>query len=55
MICGHFFPTIWTELTQPTETWRENAKKAHLNVEPINGNDKVEMKEGYDNPAANLE
>ena len=47
------FPTIWTELTQPTETWRENAKKAHL-VEPINGND-VEMKEGYDNPAANLE
>ena len=49
------FPTIWTELTQPTETWRENAKKAHLNVEPINGNDKVEMKEGYDNPAANLE
>ena len=47
------FPQIWTELTQPTETWRENAKKAHM-VEPINGND-VEMKEGYDNPAANLE
>ena len=47
------FPTIWTELTQPTETWRENAKKANL-IEPVNGND-VEMKEGYDNPAANLE
>ena len=47
------FPQIWIELTLLTETWRENAKKAHL-VEPINGND-VEMKEGYDNPAANLE
>ena len=44
---------IWTELTQPTETWRENAKKANL-VEPINGNN-VEVKEGYDNPVANLE
>jgi len=47
------FPAIWTELTQPTETWRENAKKANL-IEPVNGND-VEMKEGFDNPAANLE
>ena len=44
---------IWTKLTQPTETWRENSKKANL-VEPNNGID-VEMKEGYDNPAANLE
>jgi len=47
------FPTIWTELTQPTETWRENAKKADL-IEPVNGNN-IEMKEGFDNPAANLE
>ena len=44
---------IWTELTLSTETWRKNARKANL-IEPINRND-VEMKEGYDNPAANLE
>ena len=52
MILGPLSPNLdWIDPTH----WdlERNAKKANL-IEPIHGND-VEMKEGYDNPAANLE
>ena len=48
------FPNIWRELTQPTDAWRANAKKAmaeDYTIDAINANDVIEVKQGYDNQA----
>lgn len=45
------FSMIWNELTQPTDVWRDNAKKAMAEGYATNGNDVIEVKQGYDNQA----
>ena len=46
---------IWNELTQPTDAWRDNAKKAMAEDYTTNANGVIEVKQGYDNQAVDQE
>ena len=47
---------IWSELTQPTSIWRDNAKKAMAEDYTVNNaNNVIEVKQGYDNQAVDKE
>merc|ERR1712223_367161 len=49
------FSMIWSELTQPTSIWRDNAKKAMSEDYTVNANNVIEVKQGYDNQAVDQE
>jgi len=50
------FSMIWSELTQPTSIWRDNAKKAMAEDYTVNNaNNVIEVKQGYDNQAVDKE